>query len=144
MNSSLVVLRLLNRGETAGKPGGGERYLLTQPNMYVRGILFGKMKYELGDHSYVKCPELDLVCDIEFKVKGFFTGAYNAIGGFIKRESTGEQLYEISGSWHSEMFIKNLLVGTLNPGDQNRVLTFRRPENESCSSMQLMPDRHPR
>ncbi|KAI5780103.1 hypothetical protein EDC01DRAFT_620859 [Geopyxis carbonaria] len=111
MNTSLVALRLLNRGATAGKPGGGERYLLTQPNMYVRGILFGKMKYELGDHSYVKCPELDLVCDIEFKVKGFFTGAYNAIGGFIKRESTGEQLYEISGSWHSEMFIKNLLTG---------------------------------
>lgn len=112
MNSSIVILRLLNRGATAGKQGGGEKYILTQPNMYVRGILFGKMKYELGDHSYVRCPELDLVCDIEFKVKGFFTGAYNAIGGFIKRESTGENLYEISGSWVGEMFIKNILVGT--------------------------------
>ena len=111
MNSSVVVLRLLNRGATAGEPDGGEKYILTQPNMYVRGILFGKMKYELGDHSYVKCPELDLVADIEFKVKGFFTGAYNAIGGFIKRESTGEVLYEITGSWNGEMFIKDVLVG---------------------------------
>ncbi|CAZ79535.1 unnamed protein product [Tuber melanosporum] len=102
MNSSVVVLRLLNRGAA---------YILTQPNMYVRGILFGKMKYELGDHSYVKCPELDLVADIEFKVKGFFTGAYNAIGGFIKRESTGEILYEITGSWNGEMFIKDALTG---------------------------------
>lgn len=110
MNSSIVVLRLLNRGAAAGEPNGGEKYILTQPNMYVRGILFGKMKYELGDHSYVKCPELDLVADIEFKVKGFFTGTYNAIGGFIKRESTGEVLYEISGSWNSEMFIRDVNV----------------------------------
>ncbi|RPB03090.1 hypothetical protein L873DRAFT_276601 [Choiromyces venosus 120613-1] len=111
MNNSVVVLRLLNRGATAGKPDGGEKYILTQPNMYVRGILFGKMKYELGDHSYIKCSELDLVADIEFKVKGFFTGAYNAIGGFIKRESTSEVLYEITGSWNGEMFIKDVVTG---------------------------------
>ncbi|KAH0613499.1 uncharacterized protein H6S33_005385 [Morchella sextelata] len=111
MNTSVVVLRLLNRGTTAGKPDGGEKYILTQPNMYVRGILFGKMKYELGDHSYIKCPELDLMADIDFKVKGFFTGAYNAIGGQIKRESTGEVLYEITGSWSGEMFIKDCLTG---------------------------------
>lgn len=78
--------------------------------MYVRGILFGKIKYELGDHSYVKSPELDLVADIEFKTKGYFTGCYDAIGGYIKRESTGEYLYELSGKWNEEMWIKNLLV----------------------------------
>ncbi|KAA8913366.1 hypothetical protein FN846DRAFT_902847 [Sphaerosporella brunnea] len=111
MNTSVVIMRILNRGATAGKQGGGEKYILTQPNMYVRGILFGKMKYELGDHAYVRCPELDLVADIDFKVKGFFTGAYNAIGGYIKRDSTGENLYEISGSWNAEMWIKNLLTG---------------------------------
>jgi len=110
MNTSVVIMRLLNRGATAGKQGGGEKYILTQPNMYVRGILFGKMKYELGDHAYVRCSELDLVADIDFKVKGFFTGVYNAIGGFIKRASTGENLYEITGSWHADMYIKNLMV----------------------------------
>ena len=78
--------------------------------MYARGILFGKMKYELGDHSYVRCPENDLAADIEFKVKGYFGGSYNAIGGTIKNEKTGEALYELSGSWHSEMSIKNLQV----------------------------------
>lgn len=113
-------MRLLNRGESAGKQGGGEKYILTQPNMYVRGILFGKMKYELGDHSYVRCPEMDLICDIEFKVKGFFTGGYNAIGGFIKRESTGENLYEISGSWIGEMFIKNLAVSLIRTVSSTR------------------------
>ncbi|KAI5810405.1 hypothetical protein BZA77DRAFT_328169 [Pyronema omphalodes] len=111
MNTSIVVLRLMNRGATAGKQGGGEKYILTQPNMYVRGILFGKMKYELGDHSYVRCSELDLVADIEFKVKGFFTGGYNVIGGVIKRESTGEVLYEITGSWNGEMHITDKKTG---------------------------------
>jgi hypothetical protein len=78
--------------------------------MYARGILFGKMKYELGDHSYVRCPENNLVADIEFKTKGYFSGTYNAIGGTIKNEKTGEVLYELSGMWNGEMHIKNVLV----------------------------------
>ena len=84
--------------------------ILTQPNMYARGILFGKMKYELGDHSFVRCPENDLVADIEFKTKGYFSGTYNAIGGTIKNEKTGEVYYEISGLWNGEMYIKSVHV----------------------------------
>lgn len=79
--------------------------------MYARGILFGKMKYELGDHIHIRCPENQLSADIEFKVKGYFTGGYNAIGGHIKDDKTGEVLYEISGSWDAEMDIKNLTDG---------------------------------
>ncbi|RCI11868.1 hypothetical protein L249_4214 [Ophiocordyceps polyrhachis-furcata BCC 54312] len=100
----VACLTLLNRG---ADPAKGERYILTQPNMYARGILFGKMKYELGDQSFVRCPELDLVADIDFKTKGWVGGTYNAIGGAIKRESTSEVLYELSGLWSEEMFIKN-------------------------------------
>ncbi|EHL02012.1 putative Oxysterol-binding protein-like protein OBPa [Glarea lozoyensis 74030] len=69
--------------------------------MYARGILFGKMKYELGDHSFVKCPELGLSADVEFKTKGYFGGTYNAIGGTIKNDHTGEVLYELSGMWNA-------------------------------------------
>ena len=79
--------------------------------MYARGILFGKMKYELGDHSFVRCPELGLTADIEFKTKGYFTGSYNAIGGTIKNDKTGEVLYELSGMWTGEMDIKNVATG---------------------------------
>ena len=78
--------------------------------MYARGILFGKMKYELGDHSFVRCPELGLVADIEFKTKGWVGGTYNAIGGSIRNENTGDILYELSGLWSDEMYIKNLKV----------------------------------
>lgn len=78
--------------------------------MYARGILFGKMKYELGDHSVVRCPETGLVADLEFKTKGWVGGTYNAIGGTVKNEKTGEMLYEFSGLWSDEMFVKDLKV----------------------------------
>lgn len=83
--------------------------------MYARGILFGKMKYELGDHSFVRCPELDLTADVDFKTKGWVGGTYNAIGGSIKRESTGEVLFELSGMWNEEMFIKDMAVSCDSP-----------------------------
>ncbi|EWC43590.1 hypothetical protein DRE_01477 [Drechslerella stenobrocha 248] len=107
MMEGVSLLTLLNKGT----PGVGEKYILNQPNIYVRGILFGAMKYELGDHVYVKCPENHLVADIEFQVKGFFTGTYNAIQGTIKNELTGDILYEISGKWNEEMYIKDRLTG---------------------------------
>ena len=83
--------------------------------MYARGILFGKMRYELGDHSFVRCPESGLVADLEFKTKGYFSGTYNAIAGFIKDTKTDKNLYELSGLWNEEMYIKDLTVSLLSP-----------------------------
>lgn len=91
-----------------GKP---ETYEFTQPNMYARGILIGKFKYELGDHSIVKCPQLDLIADVEFKTKGFISGTYNAIEGTVKNISTGKTLYEISGKWNEIIEIKDMKTG---------------------------------
>lgn len=88
--------------------GAPETYEITQPNMYARGILIGKLKYELGDHSVVNCPALDLVADIEFKTKGFISGTYNAIQGEIKQISTGKVLYEITGKWNEVMEIRDV------------------------------------
>ncbi len=91
---------------------GLTRYsIITQPNMYARGILFGKMKYELGDHSSVRCPENNLAADLDFIVKGWVGGKYNAIGGTIRNEKTGDVLYELSGLWSGEMYIKDLKTG---------------------------------
>ena len=70
------------------------------------------MKLELGDHSWIKCEKTGLVADVEFKTKGFISGTYNAILGKIKRDvPNGEVLYEISGLWTEEMWIKNLKTG---------------------------------
>ena len=46
-----------------------EEYILTMPNFYARGILFGRMYMELGDTVQIRCPANDLICEIEFKVK---------------------------------------------------------------------------
>lgn len=108
--------------------------ILTQPNMYARGILFGKMKYELGDHSFVRCPELDLVADVDFKTKGWVGGTYNAIGGVIKRESTGEVLFELSGLWSEEMYIKDMTVGTPTYNPSSFLANMIRLVTERCSS----------
>ena len=44
-------------------------YDITMPNMYARGILFGKMVLELGDSSIVRNHETGMTCDVEFKTK---------------------------------------------------------------------------
>jgi hypothetical protein len=48
-----------------------EKYTLSMPNFYARGILFGKMYVELGDTVTIRCEETDLTCEIEFKTKVF-------------------------------------------------------------------------
>lgn len=79
-------------------------YQITMPNMYARGILFGKMILELGDESRVQTAANDIYCDVEFKTKGFFGGDYNAIGGRV-RDQTGI-VGEISGKWNEVMELK--------------------------------------
>ncbi|ANZ76403.1 BA75_04217T0 [Komagataella pastoris] len=90
------------------KNGEPEIYTLTQPNMYGRGILFGKMKFELGDHMIIKCPATKMEADIEFKTKGFIYGGYNHILGDIKKN--GESLYELSGKWTEVMELKDVVT----------------------------------
>lgn len=70
------------------------------------------MKFELGDHSWIKCEKSGLVADVEFKTKGFISGTYNAISGKIRKDTpNSEALYEISGKWTEEMWIKNMRTG---------------------------------
>lgn len=61
---------------------------------------------EMGDSIKITCQKTDLVCDIEFKVKGFFTGTYNALSGKVSRISTGEVLFNISGKWTETLYIQ--------------------------------------
>ncbi|RKP37361.1 hypothetical protein BJ085DRAFT_22466 [Dimargaris cristalligena] len=105
------VAMILEGGSDLTAVGVNEVYHITYPNMYARGILFGTMMLELGEMATVQCPQSNLVCEVEFKTKGFFSGSYNAIAGKIKRISNGEVLYEISGHWTSTMYIKSKATG---------------------------------
>ncbi|KAL9053192.1 MAG: hypothetical protein Q9162_004923 [Coniocarpon cinnabarinum] len=110
--------------------------------MYARGILFGKMKYELGDHSYVKCPETGLEADIEFTNKGYFSGKDNAVKGVIKNRA-GKILFEVSGEWNGKMFVKDSASGkqdlVFDATSARETYPNARPveEQEECESQRL-------
>ncbi|OZJ03555.1 hypothetical protein BZG36_03088 [Bifiguratus adelaidae] len=88
-----------------------ETYDIAYPNVYARGIVFGTMIMELADTSSVRCKQTDLICELEFKAKGYFSGSYNMLCGVIKRVSTGEKLYELSGKWSEILYIKDCKTG---------------------------------
>jgi oxysterol-binding protein-related protein 8 len=97
------------------------------PNMYARGILFGKMVLELGDTCTARNDKLGLYADLEFKTKvgpraasprlptaganddhprtqGYFSGTYNAIGGKVRHGAS--EIGTISGKWSHVMEFK--------------------------------------
>lgn len=46
-----------------------ERYDISMPNVYARGLLFGTMVLELGDNATVTCDKNDFICEMEFTSK---------------------------------------------------------------------------
>ncbi|KAJ2920388.1 hypothetical protein MD484_g44, partial [Candolleomyces efflorescens] len=115
-----------------------QEYIITMPNMYARGILFGKMVLELGDTCVAKNEKLGLSCDLEFKTKGFFSGTYNAIAGRLRRNTT--DIGEISGRWSHVMDIRNNKTGKkrvlfdAQKDGQNVVPKWVPPEDEQESN----------
>ena len=78
-------------------------YVISMPNMYARGILWGKMVLELGDTCTARNERLGLSAEMQFKTKGYFTGAYNQIAGKIRKTTTNTDLGEIPGKWGGVM-----------------------------------------
>lgn len=74
----------------------------------------GTMTLELGDASTIRCISSDLICEMEFQTKGFFSGECNSVVGKIKKESTQEILYEISGQWSGKLFINKYVAPEKN------------------------------
>ncbi|ELU43299.1 oxysterol-binding protein family [Rhizoctonia solani AG-1 IA] len=130
-NSVMTVMEGENRVLLMGKPEDGE-YVISMPNMYARGILFGKMVLELGDMCAVKCEKTGMVCDVEFKTKGFFSGGYNGVSGRVKQGNT--DIAEVSGLWSSSMEYKSLKTNDkrvlFDAAKENIVEKFVYPEEE--------------
>jgi len=107
-NSVSTTMEGENRVRLLGAKSDGE-YVVTMPNMYARGILFGKMVLELGDTCTARNEKTGMFCDLEFKTKGFFSGTYNAIAGKVRNRNT--EVGEISGKWSTVMDLKNTKTG---------------------------------
>ncbi|KAJ3225065.1 hypothetical protein HK099_007440 [Clydaea vesicula] len=101
-NSAATIMGGGSKIQFLNRPG--EEYFVSTPNIYARGILFGTMFMELGDIVTIKCPKTNISCEIEFKVKGFFTGSYNAIAGKVKDDASGETLFNLSGKWSEVIY----------------------------------------
>lgn len=86
----------------------GEQYIVTNPNIYARGILIGSMYMEIGDSMTIKCEATGLEAVLEFKTKGYFTGTMNTVEGFIRPIGTSDEryLYRITGKWTDKIYIQ--------------------------------------
>ncbi|KAF9480430.1 Oxysterol-binding protein [Pholiota conissans] len=129
-NSVSTTMEGENRVTLLGKPEDGE-YVITMPNMYARGILFGKMVLELGDTCMAKNEKHGLYCDLEFKTKGFFSGTYNALAGRVRKNST--DIGEVSGRWSHVMDFRN------NKSGKKRVLFDAVKDGQNVSPKWVPP-----
>lgn len=102
-NSAATLMGGESRVVLLDRPDDGE-YVIGMPNMYARGILFGKMILELGDASLIECKATKMSCTVEFKTKGYFTGTYNAIEGRVAKN--GKTVGEVTGKWSDTMDYK--------------------------------------
>ncbi|CAO1613428.1 unnamed protein product [Sympodiomycopsis kandeliae] len=130
-NSAATLMGGENRAVLLDRPEDGE-YQIGMPNMYARGIMFGRMVLELGDHSKIENTANDITADVEFKTKGYFTGTYNAIAGRVTHK--GKHVGDISGKWNEEMDYKNCKSGDTRVLFDAKKATFVeksvRPESE--------------
>ena len=94
----------------------GEEYICTNPNIYVRGIFLGSMLLELGNLVSIECPLTNLIADIAFKTKGYFTGTYNSIVGKIRSTESGLVLFNLSGKWTDKIYFTPVHPSTMHYG----------------------------
>jgi hypothetical protein len=92
-------------------------YYLTPPNIYARGLIFGKMFMEYGDSGKLESLSDGFSAEIDFKTKAFFGkgGEENEISGKIKHKQAGE-VFKIGGSWAGMM--------TLHPKEGEKQILF--------------------
>ncbi|KAI0073751.1 Oxysterol-binding protein [Panus rudis PR-1116 ss-1] len=130
-NSVSTQMEGENRVFLLGRPEDGE-YVISMPNMYARGILWGKMVLELGDTCTAKNEKNGYVADLTFKTKGYFSGTYNAIAGKVRRWNN--DLGEVYGKWSAVMEYKNLKTG------EKRVLFDVSKEGQNIAPMWVAPE----
>ncbi|WVN90231.1 uncharacterized protein L203_105467 [Cryptococcus depauperatus CBS 7841] len=98
-NSAATIMEGEDRIRLLNCPEDGE-YVITMPNTYARGILFGKMLLELCDLSTIVCSKSDYRADVDFKAKGWISGGYNVISGKVQGPAKTE-VGDLSGHWSS-------------------------------------------
>lgn len=72
-----------------------EPYTITNPNVYARGVMFGRMYLEIGDVARISCESTGLFCEINFKVKvGHASLILGLLLGHVRRGGGGHPRQE--------------------------------------------------
>ncbi|KAI9141224.1 hypothetical protein BKA69DRAFT_1038683 [Paraphysoderma sedebokerense] len=84
---------------------GLDEYLVSYPELFVRGLLSGQMFVELAGTSRITSRS-GFNCDIEYIPKPWFSGEYHHMKGSIyKIGEEKKSLYTISGRWPHVTYI---------------------------------------
>ncbi|WVW85678.1 hypothetical protein I302_107716 [Kwoniella bestiolae CBS 10118] len=100
-NSAATIMEGEDRIRLLDRPEDGD-YVITMPNTYARGILFGKMLLELCELSTIDCQATDYHADVDFKAKGWISGGYNVISGKVTGPGRTD-IGDLSGHWSAAM-----------------------------------------
>ncbi|KAL0232319.1 hypothetical protein PCE1_002661 [Barthelona sp. PCE] len=100
--------------------GEKDEWFITYPRTYVKGVFIGTTHMQMGDECEIFSKQLGLQCNIEFKQKGIFFGQMDGVRARIStytpkikrgvetdERETQEKLFEVTGTWSTELSIKD-------------------------------------
>lgn len=102
---------LLDGYATLYVPEYNERYKIGFPSAVAKGFIVGPLTMEMFGEVTIECEQSGLTSTIEFKTKPSFRGEFNCVGGNIRRGKS-EILYELSGRYDAEVFIRDVKADT--------------------------------
>ena len=107
-------------------PSLGETYEFNFPNMYGRGILFGKMRMEICGQVRVMCKRTGISGRIDFLEKPLFRKRYNRFKGYVSCANSQTPTILFSGRWTAFMkCVDNRSGRTMITFDVRRVVPLR-------------------
>ena len=93
-----------------------ERYGLSLPYVYVKGIMMGRLRIELGNKAQIVAHDTGLAVDLEFKATPTFGGRGNGVSAVVRNtRKRNMELYRIDGYWDTEFHITDSKTGNRRP-----------------------------
>jgi len=95
-------------------PGHKETYAMTFPDGYIRGLILGPLRFEMGTYATgvsILCQESGLKATFNFITKGMLFGDYDCVSGTITytdpSRAKSNPLYTISGKWNETIVLED-------------------------------------
>lgn len=122
-NSTSTAMRGETRVTFTNRPE--EVYFIRKPTLYVRGLIFGALKMEIGDSATIECPNTGLTAEIQFKMKGILNRSTHLIQGVVRCTRTGKTIHHLKGKWDDKIWL-------LSPNQKEEVLFLDVKALQTC------------